>query len=273
MFADLRRRARALEVPRGIPGAVTSIQFGGSFATANLHFHTLIPEGLWQEQADGSVTFHPLPPPTDDDVLAITMRIVRGVARLLQRRGDADGDADAPDALDQARAEALKLPVSSGPSARIPITTSTRRRAAIVDGFSLHADTSVDASDRLGLERLARYILRPIITADASGVRASRRTDRDGLHGPGVSRPPDQGGISPDSIDSARVGVFGGVVELDQEAGVRQLDKIGGVEGRQLLGYINPVELEPAVLAERQVAEPLADEGEGLIADNSAERL
>ncbi|MEO6878439.1 MAG: hypothetical protein ABI205_08160 [Gemmatimonadaceae bacterium] len=61
VFADLRRRARALDVSRGIPGAVTSIQFGGSFATANLHFHTIVPEGVWQEHVDGLVTFDRLP--------------------------------------------------------------------------------------------------------------------------------------------------------------------------------------------------------------------
>ncbi len=176
VFADLRRRARALDVPRGIPGAVTSIQLGGSFATSNLHFHTVIPEGVWQERADGSVTFHPLPPPTDDEVLAITMRIVRGVVRLLERR-NADADDHPPDALDQARAEALQLPLPSEPRARSAITTSIRRRAAIVDGFSLHADTSVDASDRAGLERLARYILRPIITADRVTVRLDGRVE------------------------------------------------------------------------------------------------
>ena len=52
-----------------------------------------------------------------------------------------------------------------------------RRRAAIVDGFSLHADTSVDASDRRGLERLARYILRPIITADRVTIRPDGRVE------------------------------------------------------------------------------------------------
>jgi len=178
VFVDLRRRARGLDVPRGIPGAVTSIQYGGSFATANLHFHTVIPEGVWQEHADGSVTFHPLPPPTDDDVLAITMRIVRRVNHLLERRDPRDaGDDDEPDALDQARAEAVQLPLSSEPSSRTSVATSTRRRAAIVDGFSLHANTSVDAADRAGLERLARYILRPIITADRLTVRADGRVE------------------------------------------------------------------------------------------------
>ncbi len=51
-----------------------------------LHFHTVIPEGVWQEQPDGTVAFHALPPPTDEDITVLTVRIVRRVARLLARR-------------------------------------------------------------------------------------------------------------------------------------------------------------------------------------------
>jgi hypothetical protein len=47
-----------------------------------------------------------------------------------------------------------------------PTATSTRRRTALVDGFSLHANTSVDGADRAGLVRLARYLLRPILSPD-----------------------------------------------------------------------------------------------------------
>lgn len=103
-----------------------SVESSGSFATSNLHFHTIVSEGVWQERGDGSVTFHPLPPPTDDEVLAITMRIVRGVKRVLERRDDGDGDGDEPDALDQARAEARTLPVPSGPLRRSARSSNRR---------------------------------------------------------------------------------------------------------------------------------------------------
>ena len=92
--------------------AVTAIQLAGSFVNANLDFHTLVPEGVWHEQPDGSVAFHPLPPPTDEDVEVLAVRIVRRVARLLARR-DADAAVDdALDALDQAQAEAVQLPMT-----------------------------------------------------------------------------------------------------------------------------------------------------------------
>ena len=112
VFADHRRRARALGIPRAEAGAVTAVQRFGSFVNANLRFHTLIPDGAWQQHPDGAVTFHPLPPPTDAEVEAITARVVRRTARLLARRNaDLAGD-DEPDALAHAQAEAVQTPLA-----------------------------------------------------------------------------------------------------------------------------------------------------------------
>ena len=86
-----RRRARERGVACGETGAVTAIQLAGSFVNANLHCHTLVPEGVWHEQPDGSVAFHPLPPPTDEDVEVLAVRIVRRVGpgqRRHRRRRD-----------------------------------------------------------------------------------------------------------------------------------------------------------------------------------------
>lgn len=58
-----------------------------------------------------------------------------------------------------------------------PRTSASRRRCAFIDGFSLHADTSVDAADRPGLERLVRYLLRPLISADHLTVRSDGRVE------------------------------------------------------------------------------------------------
>ena len=63
-----RRRARHRGIAGGQTGAVTAIQRVGSFANANLHFHTLVPEGVWHERPDGSLGFHLLPPLTDEDI-------------------------------------------------------------------------------------------------------------------------------------------------------------------------------------------------------------
>ena len=172
--AHHRRRARGRGIAGCQTGAVTAIQRAGSFANANLHFHTLVPEGVWHELADGSLGFHPLPPPSDTDVIEIAARIVSKVRRLLARR-DGDGVDDDPDALTDAQAEAVQLPMSLA-EARPP-TTASRRRCAFLDGFSLHADTSVDPGDRPALERLVRYLLRPLISADRLTARGDGRVE------------------------------------------------------------------------------------------------
>jgi hypothetical protein len=174
VFAYHRRRARALGLPLGHAGAVTAVKRFGSFLNANLHFHTLIPDGVWQEHPDGTVTFHPLPPPTDADVEAITARVVRRTTRLLARR-DADlaGD-DEPDALTHAQAEAVQTPLAL--AAREP-ARARRPLCAFLDGFSLHAATFVAAADRAALERLARYLLRPAISAARVAVRPDGRVE------------------------------------------------------------------------------------------------
>ena len=48
---------------------------------------------------------------------------------------------------------------------------------AFLEGFSLHADTSVDAADRPALERLVRYLLRPLISADRLTARPDGRVE------------------------------------------------------------------------------------------------
>jgi hypothetical protein len=81
-----------------------------------------------------------------------------GKLRLLLARRD-DAVDDEPDALAYAQAEAVQLPMSLAEPA--PPSSASRRRCAFIDGFSLHADTSVDAAERPALERLVRYLLSP----------------------------------------------------------------------------------------------------------------
>ena len=122
------------------------------------HGFGLPPEGGWHERPDGSLGFHLLPPPTDEDVEQIAARIVGTIRRLIARR---DGDAvdDEPDALAYAQAEAVQRPMSLAEPP--PRTSASRRRCAFIEGFSFHADTAVDAADRSALERLVRYCSGP----------------------------------------------------------------------------------------------------------------
>jgi putative transposase len=73
------------------------------------------------------------------------------------------------------RAGARVLQLGRVPGA--PWVTSTGTRQAHLDGFDLHAYVHVAAANRDGLERLARYVLRPPIAQD----RLTRTADGRGL--------------------------------------------------------------------------------------------
>lgn len=78
---------------------------------------------------------HALPPPTDEDVVALTERIVARVARLLGAR-DADAGATEPPELDDlahAQTEAVQLPRAVGTAC-----VSVARRRQGHDGVRSH---------------------------------------------------------------------------------------------------------------------------------------
>ena len=62
VFAWQRRRARALGIEDPRCGAVTFVQRFGSLLNLNCHAHALLPDGVFAADADGAVSFHPLPP-------------------------------------------------------------------------------------------------------------------------------------------------------------------------------------------------------------------
>ena len=78
----MRRRAR-LRWPIDVPqcGAVTFVQRFGGALNLNVHFHTLVLDGVYDPRGD--MLFLPLPPPDNDEVVRVTRSIARGTARLL----------------------------------------------------------------------------------------------------------------------------------------------------------------------------------------------
>jgi hypothetical protein len=175
----LRRQARAVGI-RGMlkTGGVTVIQRFGSALNLNVHFHTLMMDGVYELHVGGSPIFHPVPAPTDDEVAAIARAVVRKVGRKVARFADADEAAVADEPLLAGLASASVIGavgvgerrgarVRRGVGPRSPAAaTIVGRRCAVVDGFSLHANVRVAANDRDGLEHLARYLARPPIAAD-----------------------------------------------------------------------------------------------------------
>jgi len=98
-----QRRGRVLGV-RGRGGAVTAIQRVGSALNTNVHFHTLVAEGVFEVLPDGSQRFVPLREPPTDVEVARLVAIVRGrVIRLLRRHGielESDFDDGCTDPLE-----------------------------------------------------------------------------------------------------------------------------------------------------------------------------
>jgi len=144
----------------------------------------LLLDGVFAEGADGRLAFHPAEPPSDEDVARLLATIRRRVQRLLARRGVAVEDAvefdplaEESPALAGITSASVQGRVALGPraGARIlqlgrepdaPWVTSRGPCQAHLEGFDLHANISVGADDRAGLERLFRYVLRPPVAQD-----------------------------------------------------------------------------------------------------------
>ncbi|MBX3028226.1 transposase [bacterium] len=192
-----RRRARAPGVV-GRGGAVTAIQRCGSALNTNVHFHTLVAEGVFATAPDGAVGFVPAArPPTDVEVARLLAAVQHRIARLVRRDGlvvdgsagdggTADGLALAEPALAAIAGASVVGRVATGPraaqlvlrlgaDATAPVVSTAGPRHAHREGFDLHADAAVRAGDRRRLERLCRYVLRPPVAQDALELTAEGR--------------------------------------------------------------------------------------------------
>jgi hypothetical protein len=85
VFAWQRGRARAHGIVDPHCGAVTCVQRFGSMLNLNCHAHALVSDGVFAANSDGSVLFHLLPPPWDDDVAKLLEQIARAIHRLITR--------------------------------------------------------------------------------------------------------------------------------------------------------------------------------------------
>jgi hypothetical protein len=154
-----RRVARTRGVCAPRTGAVMFVQRFGGLVNLNVHFHLVVPDGVFVDDGDG-LAFAMLPVPTSADVLAILDRIVRRVARRLAEEAKEDDDeATAPDVLAQVQTEAAatwRAPADGRATVR-----GAERLHAWHEGFSLHASVVIADHDRDALERLCRYGARP----------------------------------------------------------------------------------------------------------------
>jgi hypothetical protein len=162
VFSWQRLQARRAGIDKPLTGAVTLCQRYGSILQFTPHFHSWLPDGVFAQDADGGLSFHRLPPPSDDDIDRLLLRVSTKVDKLLFAEAD-DGpvDDDAQAVLDD-QAAAVKSPL---PYSRFPWATGNdqpkRPRCSFFEGDSLHADLAVHQKERRKLERLLRYGLRP----------------------------------------------------------------------------------------------------------------
>ena len=184
LFGELRRRAeRLLNLRSTQCGAVTFVQRFGDALNANVHFHSMVIDGVYAAGASGRPEFHQLPAPEDQDVLRLTALVNERVRSLLDRRGL--GTAAEPQQADPLSEDdpGMAALLASSVSRRIAVGSNAGHgvvrmgdqidpedmnafqssRSAMVSGFSVHANVSIEARDRMRLERLMRYAARPAV--------------------------------------------------------------------------------------------------------------
>ncbi len=185
-----RTKARKLGADDPRCAAVTVIQRAGDGLALSPHFHTIFADGAWSKVGDDwPVIFDRVAPPTDDEVIELCAELRRKVLRKLIRIGviveGGDGydelAADEPLLAECGRASLLNRVAVGERKGQLvahimrepPEPKSRGRRCAFVDGFSLHANTWVAPKARPALERLVRYIARPVVC----GSRLKRLDD------------------------------------------------------------------------------------------------
>jgi hypothetical protein len=83
------RRTRREGLPDGRTGTMTVIQRFGSGLNLNVHFHTLVLDGVFTEVGNDALDFHPAPSPTDEEVARLLATVCRRLSRLLMCRTQA----------------------------------------------------------------------------------------------------------------------------------------------------------------------------------------
>jgi len=188
VFASLRRRAREIYGRRNTKcGAVTFVQRFGGALNLNVHFHSLLLDGVYEVLPNSKgVRFLKLPPPDTTEVLRVLADTVQRLASALTRRGyGSDTETDGEDDLSRDNpvmaalyAAAVQGRIAMGADAgqRVVRIGNAAQAADVVDagssrcatlgGFSLHAGVAIGANDRAGLERVCRYMGRPPLACE-----------------------------------------------------------------------------------------------------------
>jgi hypothetical protein len=187
VFRHLRRVAKhelgLARLSDAHPGAICMVQRWGGSVNLNVHLHCLVPDGVFVCDQDGVPRFRALPAPSPGDIAAVAWDVCERVVALLRKRGQW---LDAPPEDDDFANREPLLAALFGASIQGTLVMGARAGqrqvrlfgAAARDdsesrpkvknayGFDVDAGVRVAAHDRKGLERLARYMLRPPLAKD-----------------------------------------------------------------------------------------------------------
>ena len=165
----------------GETGSVTFVQRFNSALGCFVHFHVIVPDGVFSRADDaGAVVFREGPAPTRADIADVAARVEKRMCRWLRRRGLLDERAaedrsnEAPELSPLEACMQMSLFGSTyvrlaKDGAPVPLAREEARFRAAgkgpwvaeASGFNVHAGVMVRAGDREGLERLCRYGARP----------------------------------------------------------------------------------------------------------------
>lgn len=170
-------------VEGGRTGSVAVLQRFGSALRLNVHAHMLWLDGVYREESDGQLRWHPSPSPSTREVQTVVDQIAADCEAWLVAEGlDVGEEEDSADAQQLLQAGALQGLTVVGPrrwqKARRMVTVGGREvrlpeRCAVRDGYNLHAAVRIAPRDREVLERLCRYVNRPALAKS----RLDRRAD------------------------------------------------------------------------------------------------
>ena len=163
-------------------GAVTHVQRFGSSVNLNVHFHSMLLDGVFTRDEQGSLRFHPAPPPTREELEQVVRRVHRRALAWLARSKLLDvssvGDTSQEPSTQTSLAACAAIAMQRGavralrddPQALYDgggVAAPPRDEGSVErDGFNLHAGVSIPGDDDLGRERLMRYGARPPLALD-----------------------------------------------------------------------------------------------------------
>ena len=187
VFADelsrwQRERANDLGIADPQTGSLLEIQRFADGARLYPHAHAVVPDGVFVASSDGeSAHFIRQDPPSDADVAHVVSRVEQRLTRVLARwragrHRDSAHDSEDTDILPvcaEVRPTEFVRLVSQHESEQGRPAPKKPLCARSPGGLELHAEVTIAAHDRKGLERLCRYLSRPPIPQD----RLERRAD------------------------------------------------------------------------------------------------